>query len=577
MLAVWNMQAPPAIGLAISQVEKRRRAVANAVLIACFALAQFPLLAVFFQRLWSNEHYRAFPLLLLASAWLFYRRWPDTVVSLNWRDRLVGLASLLVGFALQTAAVYLWSPWLAYASALFLGLFLLVQLGYGAAIPELGGVWLMLWLLLPLPAELDRELVLWLQNVSSHTASTWLDALGYNHVLSGHVIHVPGQRFLVEEACSGTNSFFVMLSLAAMFVVALRYPLLPALLLLASTLVWAIVANALRIVLLVTLFAGAGINLTTGLGHTMLGLGTFGIALLLLLSTDRFLLFLLAPTRPPDVPTLDARDKNGQGSSANAEAVGGDVPVESAGVARSLLGRFATVLVIVTLLFFGAAQIYAVANSDQPYAREREVESETLAEVERVGLSLDASAIQQVPEGWEFVRFDQQDRSRAIGTHSSLWEFRRGDSTAQISLDFPFPGWHELPICYTIQGWELMNRSILPNAGDHLDETSATLAFEMENPTGEFGYVMVSLFDRQGTRLPPPPNPSWTWDGFVEDVMSRLSRRGIAPEKIRPVYQFQIFLSSKSPLTLRERERIAGLYFAARKQIVAQLCGREEP
>ncbi len=107
--------------------------------------------------------------------------------------------------------------------------------------------WALMWLIVPPPFRWDFRLILWLQSSTSRMASVVLDVVGVRHLMEGNVLVLPGQRMLVEEACSGVNSLLVLLSVTALFVVAARRPLLWAGLLLASSVAWAWLANVARV------------------------------------------------------------------------------------------------------------------------------------------------------------------------------------------------------------------------------------------------------------------------------------------------------------------------------------------
>jgi exosortase len=554
------------------ETEDRASTLSNVILAGSIALTFAPFLAIFFRRLWLDEHHRSFPMILIAAAWLMHVRWPDPSVPLRQRDRLIAFLALAAGFVLLTGAVILWSAWLGFVAALFTLLFILIHFGRGEALPQLFSAWLLLWFLLPLPANLDRQLVLGLQAISSQWASMWLDVLEYNHVLSGHVIHIPSQRFVVEEACSGSNSFFVLLGLTAIAVVGLRYPILPGVLLLATTFGWAAVTNTMRIVALVIMRVSAGVDLSTGVGHTVLGLFTFAIALCLLFSTDRLLLFLLAPTAVKPIPAKPHNERTETGSEAE-ESDADETKSNPRPIVihhrRPLFLAIATVAVSVSFFLVSAVEAYILFTS--PGANLRKVfVGDNSADLERLGGSLNASSITTLQDGWEFVQFAKKQVDQHP-VRSSTWTFRRGDVTALISLDYPFLGWHELPTCYTVQGWDIRERRVM-NTLRHADEEVATLEFSLEKATGEFGMVMVSLFDRTGERLPPPSTYDWSWKGLAENAMSRLGRYGIEADHIRSLYQFQVLVTSSSPLTSNEREKVAAFYFVARKELIAQLA-----
>ena len=65
---------------------------------------------------------------------------------------------------------------------------------------------------LPPPLRLDQRFALQLQEWATEGSSRVLALLGVPHLLSGLLIEIPGQRLLVEEACSGINSILFMTS-----------------------------------------------------------------------------------------------------------------------------------------------------------------------------------------------------------------------------------------------------------------------------------------------------------------------------------------------------------------------------
>ena len=114
---------------------------------------------------------------------------------------------------------------------------------FRAALPA----WLLLWLIIPPPFELDRQLILWLQSLTTRWASAVLDFLGQYHVLAGNVVEIGGRRLFVEEACSGVNSLFSAAACTLFFVFLVRRPPLHAALLLAASVGWVLAANVVRV------------------------------------------------------------------------------------------------------------------------------------------------------------------------------------------------------------------------------------------------------------------------------------------------------------------------------------------
>src|SRR5690242_15106346 len=85
--------------------EWNRTTVYSVAFVAVMFLSELPLLIAHFHRLWLNEHYCYFPLILGAFAVLVYKRWPSQTRRLRPLHRFIGYGSLLVGFVAFVAAV----------------------------------------------------------------------------------------------------------------------------------------------------------------------------------------------------------------------------------------------------------------------------------------------------------------------------------------------------------------------------------------------------------------------------------------------------------------------------------------
>ena len=112
----------------------------------------------------------------------------------------------------------------------------------------------------------------------------WLDTFGVNHVLSGRAIHIPNHRLVVSDVTHTLYSPFVLFAVTAIAVAGLRYPFMPATLLLLSSLGWALVANIAGVVAAV-LFQTQGRDVTVGMAHWLLSTCVLLSVLLLILST----------------------------------------------------------------------------------------------------------------------------------------------------------------------------------------------------------------------------------------------------------------------------------------------------
>src|SRR5262249_31416119 len=207
------------------------------------------------------------------------------------------------------------------------------------------------------------------------------------------------------------------------YVFLVRRRLVPALLLVAAALAWALAANMARVVIIAWASASWGTDLTTGLRHDALGFGLFAVVLALVASTDKLLQFLAPPAAPPAGPAPPP-----------------DAPREG----RPPRPWFASWPWAVAFLLLGAFHLWAHGG----------VGSHDAA----AGESLVALGDEAVPPRcatWERQAFATETRTpgSAFGEFSRTWTYARGGDVAILSLDYPFPGWHDLTRCYTGQGW----------------------------------------------------------------------------------------------------------------------------
>ena len=268
-------------------------------------VSYLPLLWPHLQRLWYSEHYRFFPLVVLGFAGLVWTRLRKARVLPEAARREPGLAESLWLFAallLLAGAVLLWSAWLAAVSAVVAARAVLLHLGASRG-EKFTLVWLLLWLLVPLPFRWDVQLNAWLLRASAFGGSCLLDYFRVPHLVTGRIIQVPGYEVPLGEACHGIQAVILLFSLSVLFVLWLRRPPVHSLLFLASAFFWAAVLNAVHVAVTVYGFVEAGLDLSTGWLSRLFEVGLYGLGILLLFGTDRLLIFFLVPVpeiRDPD-------------------------------------------------------------------------------------------------------------------------------------------------------------------------------------------------------------------------------------------------------------------------------------
>ena len=150
--------------------------------------------------------------------------------------------------------------------------------------------WLLLLLVVPLPFALSLDLNVILRRELSVAAVALASWLGMNAALEWHFIIVGPYVLAVENACAGANSTITLVTLALLYgfwTGSGRWAWILLFALLAVPV--AMVANVIRIVLLMASVDLAGAAILETSWHPIAGLVSFGIACLLLFAIDAML------------------------------------------------------------------------------------------------------------------------------------------------------------------------------------------------------------------------------------------------------------------------------------------------
>lgn len=271
--------------------EEMRQFFASRSLFALLIVIQLPMAIRYFVELWPREHYQFFPFAVIAFAILFATRKSQQPERWNWLTKaLMGLdlVCVLTGCAL-------FSPW-------FFAVGLLCCLAAWCLASQDEGYHRSLFYLavLPLttirlPLNYDEPVIMWLQRVTTSMASGILHRTGMLHYQEGNVLNFPGKSFMVEQACSGVQSLFTILFLAALVFCLKRRSFIHGLCLLSFGLILSGMMNILRVVTIAVAWELDTIDLSKGWPHDTLGYVCLGLAAAMLMSADRLLEFLFDP------------------------------------------------------------------------------------------------------------------------------------------------------------------------------------------------------------------------------------------------------------------------------------------
>ncbi len=278
-----------------------------------FALGYGPLLTLFFINLWGRPHYQFFPLAMAGAGFLAWTRLTEAPRPFDPGRPLITFLLVAASWFCLMGATVLWSPWLGGIAA-FIGLagFLWWRGGKPLLRSMLPALLLVLTIIPP-PLAADTRLVEQLRVLAVRWSSRLLDVLGVTHALSGNVIELPGQKLLVDEACSGINSVLITLAACLFYGLWRRRSAIHILVCLTSTLSFVLLGNLARITLGAWLRFRYNIDILSGWRHELTGLVLFVGYLAMILSMDQLLVFLTSPTRrhrQPAGPLRQHRQRN---------------------------------------------------------------------------------------------------------------------------------------------------------------------------------------------------------------------------------------------------------------------------
>lgn len=243
---------------------------------------------------WTREEGVHGPLVLATAVWLVWRRWDEIVANAR-----PGLLWLAIPVLLIAAATYIFGRafdfLLIEVAALLLALLAIAYAFVGHR------VLLKMWFpivymvfLIPLPGWFLDSVTQPLKILVSDLTTGILYRFGYPISQTGVTLYIAQYQLLVEDACAGLNSIISLTAVGLFYIYLLhnaswRYSLL----LLAFVLPIAIVANIVRVIILVLITYYFGDEAAQGYLHDSAGIVTFVSALLLIFLLD----WALTPVR----------------------------------------------------------------------------------------------------------------------------------------------------------------------------------------------------------------------------------------------------------------------------------------
>ncbi len=217
---------------------------------------------------------------LFAGALLWLRR--DRLAGLSWQPSWWGVLPLTAAAALGLAGAYYSVAWLEAVSLLPVLAGLSILCGGWRSLRWSWPAIAFLLFMIPLPHRAEVALAHPLQRMATWASTYALQTLGLPALAEGNIILLKDVKIGVVAACSGLSMLLIFFALATAVIAVTRRPLGDKLLILASAVPIAVVANVVRITVTGVLHVTAGSHVANLVFHDWAGWLMMPLALALL-------------------------------------------------------------------------------------------------------------------------------------------------------------------------------------------------------------------------------------------------------------------------------------------------------
>jgi exosortase len=209
------------------------------------------------------------------------------------RPSWLGLPVLLAGLVGRAAGLSVYVEWVAAAAVIVCLTGAVLLVGGRTALKWAWPALAFLLFMVPLPYRVETALAHPLQRIATVVSTYALETIGFVTVAEGNTIRMGSVRLGVVEACSGLSMMMIFLALGAATAIVVRRPWYEKLLLVASALPIAVVANITRITVTGVLYKTTTPELAEYVFHDLAGWLMMPFALVLLWAEMRALSWLV--------------------------------------------------------------------------------------------------------------------------------------------------------------------------------------------------------------------------------------------------------------------------------------------
>ncbi|GAB2873017.1 exosortase [Pseudoduganella ginsengisoli] len=246
---------------------------------------------------WATEEQAHGPIILGLSLWLLWRKWPEMLAACDgprpahaagWPLLLLALALYVLGRSQQILAFEL-------GSFIVMGVALLLIKRGARALALLWFPFFFMLFMVPLPGSIVSTLTMPMKMAVSYVTEQLLFLAGYPIGRNGVILQIGQYQLLVADACAGLQTLLTLEALGLFYLNVVRHTS-------AFRNVWLALmivpisfgANVIRVITLTLITYYFGDAAGQGFLHGFAGMVLFITALLLIISTDKFLQWLAA-------------------------------------------------------------------------------------------------------------------------------------------------------------------------------------------------------------------------------------------------------------------------------------------
>ena len=560
------------------------------ICLAACLLGMAPLMVLQVFQLWERPHFQFFPIAWLGFIWFAWNgAGAITAPASLWRKRWA-LVVWFVGVVTCVMAVLLFSPWIANLAVL------LCLFGWGLL--RLGNLPWTRWVAwqallvcaLPLPGNMDAELVGRLQWISSRSASSLLDLFGVLHLQQGNVLEIRSRKLFVDEACSGVDSLYALAAISVLIVLIRQKPFIVSLVALLTVPLWAWFGNVLRLLTITLLLEFGHVDFSTGWKHTALGFVIFGLMALFFLQaleglTQLFRRFSTASLPeanrqwhliynriacyPEAAPVLvTEQDRYFVMGARSAEQPISDSVKPLLSTPHWLVSPrpWGSLCIAVALGCMTMSSILILRNTD--------LENSLVLpsfKAEQVDAAIPAEALPKTILGASQAAFIPEHRpiENFYGEYSRAWLYQdaKGSNAFTLSIDFPFRDFHPLWVCHTNIGSKVVSRSSRELSVTSVLGTHQAIVYQVDlvDDAGGASYLLFVNFDKNGEAVEEDLET-----GIKAAIMNRLLRPNPVAFKLPPVaYQAQLHVTSGAALSAPQKQEYESIFLEALPHMMA--------